>query len=95
MSKATTKKTAKVETKTSKKFTMPNWSNVWKNIVEIVHTVVIAAKVMGVGAAAAYLIQAGMSRTDVVYVALGAVLAGYAIVVFVSVAHFAVKAKRA
>lgn len=94
MSKATTKKAVKAES-TNTKFKMPNWSNVWKNTVEIVHTVIIAAKVMGVGAAAAYLIQAGMTRTDAVYIGLGAVLAGYAIVVFVSVAHFAVKAKRA
>lgn len=94
MSKATTKKADK-KADNNTKFKMPNWSNVWKNTVEIVHTVIIAAKVMGVGAAAAYLIQTGMTRTDAVYIGLGAVLAGYAIVVFVSVAHFAVKAKRA
>lgn len=94
MSKATTNKTAK-PVATNSKFKMPNWSNVWKNTVEIFHTTVIAVKVMGVGSGAAYLINAGMSRTDVVYMALGAVLAAYAILVFVSTAHMAVKSRKA
>lgn len=93
MAKATTKKAAPAET--NKKIKMPNWSNVWKNTVEVFYTTIIAIKVMGVGAGAAYLISSGISKTDAVYLGLGAILAGYAIVVFVSTAHAATKARRA
>ena len=95
MSKTTTRKTAKAVEKTNNKFKMPNWSTVWKNTVEGFFTSIIVVKVMGVGTGAAYLIVTGMSKTDVVYIGLGALLAGYAIVVFVTTAHIATKARRA
>jgi uncharacterized protein YjlB len=90
----TTQKTAKpVENK--KQFKMPNWSTVWKESVLAFFTAITFIKVIGVGSAAAYLITTGMSKTDVVYIGLGSILAGYAIIVFVSVAHIATKSRRA
>ena len=94
MTKATTKKTATpVENK--KQFKMPNWSTIWKNTKEIAQTTLTTLKVMGVGGAAAFLISTGMNKTDVIYIGLGSVLAGYAIIVFVSTAHIATKSRRA
>lgn len=94
MAKTTTHKTAKSVEKTNK-FNMPKWSVIWSNVVEMFFTGITTVKVLGVGSAAAYLIVTGMNKTDVVYMGLGAVLAGYAIVVFVSTAHIATKSRRA
>lgn len=93
--KKTTQKTVKPVETGNNKFKMPNWSTVWKEAVLAFFTAITFIKVMGVGAAAAYLITVGMHRTDAVYIGLGAVLAGYAIVVFVSTAHTATKSTRA
>jgi len=94
MTKKTIKKTASpVETK--KQFKMPNWSTVWKESVLAFFTAITFVKVIGVGSAAAYLISTGMNKTDVVYIGLGSILAGYAIIIFVSTAHVATKSKRA
>lgn len=94
MAKATTQKTAK-PVATNTKFKMPNWSTVWSNTVLVFFTSVAVAKVLGVGAGAAYLIMTGMAKTDAVYIGLGSVLAGYAIISLVSTAHIAVKSTRA
>jgi len=93
MSKTTQKAVKPVETKNNK-FKMPNWSTVWKNTVLGFFTAVTFIKVIGVGAVAAYLIVNGMHRTDVVYLAVGAIMAGYAIVVFVTTAYTATKLTR-
>lgn len=89
----TTQKAAKAE-KTNK-FNMPAWSVIWSNIVDGFFTSITFVKVIGVGAAASYLITVGINKTDAIYIGLGAVLAGYAIVVFVTTAHIATKSRRA
>lgn len=93
MAKTTTQKTAKAVE--NNKFKMPEWSNLLSNIVDGFHTSITFVKVIGVGAAASYLIVVGMNKTDAIYIGLGAVLAGYAIVVFVTTAHIATKSRRA
>lgn len=87
---ATTRKNKKSEVS---KF--PDASTIWKNTKQAFFTSIVVVKVLGIGGAGAYLIGEGMNKPDAVYIGLGSVLAGYAIVVFVSTAHTATKTSRA
>jgi len=89
MAKATTKKTAQVENKQTKK--MPSWSTIWQNIVHWFFTALTTVKILGVGGAGVVLILNGMSKTDAVYIGLGAVLTAYGIIILVLTAHVATK----
>lgn len=52
-------------------------------------------KVAGGGTGGAYLIVNGIDQNNVVFLALGSVIAAFAIIVLVSIAHIAAKSSRA
>lgn len=66
-----------------------------QTVSDIFNTAFTAGKIAGAGVGGAYLLTTGMNETNVVFMAIGAVLVGYSIIVLVSTAHIATKSARA
>ena len=88
-------KTTQKAVNSAKKTKKINWANAWKETKLGAYTALTSTKILGVGGLGAYLITTGMNKTDVVYMACGAILAGYAIVILVSTTHISTKVTKA
>lgn len=68
--------------------------NIKKTIIEVANTTFTVGKVLGIGGGGAYLLTNGIQQHNLVFLAIGALLAAYATVVLVSTTHIATKAAR-
>lgn len=83
-------KKPQISKKSIKKF-----NNFKQTVSDAFNTLWSTIKVVGSGAGGAYLVLTGIQQNNVVFMALGAVLVGFGIMVLVTIAHLATKSARA
>lgn len=77
------------------KKTVKKINNFKQSVVDGFNTLFTVVKIVGGGTGGAYLLINGIAQNNVVFMALGAVISAYSIIVLVPIAHIATKSARA